>query len=970
MPILFSIEGADHSSAAFTKAKASVTELGAAFDKANAQAAAFQATLDRANALAASFAAAVDRTTGAYGRMADSLARVDGMSAGIKGSFDAQVAGFGRVASSADLATAAIGRQVDALGRLALAGRAGTVSNTLASDVQRAESSRFGNAGRVLAGGAAGDVGLLGRAGAMVLGPEGLFAGALAYGGFKASQAATAFQSATAQTGAQIGNPAVANATAQQVLAYTSSGKSPYDATTLIRSIEPLLAHGYSQSTINAGIAPLSQLSAQNKAADLGTSVNAVNTYLAIMGNGAKSTASQMVDAVNYLSKIEKLTTIPPGDISRTLPNLLTATLGTGITPEQMGGAFLKIGTANPSAQQDTTTLGRLIQEMLVKNTPGAMKEASSLGLAMGPGSLNAYGGSFEAMVQAYANATAGPNQARDLSLLFPTSGVRGGSTAFKELISGSGTQTAVGYEGQLGNRSGSASSAYADYSAGIPQQETQLASQFNSEMVRLGSTINQTVVPALLLMASSSLNAVNDSANAGSWVAGAFKDVASALHMPGGAGTLAAGLLPAGLGSYTAIMKGLYDHGGSQFLGQVGNQAQQQGGNDVGNQGRVPGYPTAGLIAQSDNPYSRNIFHPITPPIEPFTPGTPQNEFVRHLGSLKGGTGFQGNYGADLVSGIDKVLPAIVALGPAFSSLGTIVDTARTGLRASLGPPSNAPLNADRAQLSNMISSGANSAHLYTQLAKVHGDLQNSTYTSSQQHSIYAAQSQRVYAAATGPGDQNAIAAAQMMLNAAQQMNLPPAVIKRDQDSYLAVLTKLYTDTETGTKRAADLRSVAVQRQTYGYQDNSTAIDRHLKDLQNQSAIDQARGNTGALGKDNAAILGYQTKNAQYFKLDPSDLAALQAQNQAALLAQNTVVNQHQFFAKNPGLGSLEAGSGASVVRAGGIDPSVNEVRLMRQEITTLREENANYLAQLVRNTTPRGSSTGNNPGHGGMHS
>src|SRR6185312_3174565 len=104
-------------------------------------------------------------------------------------------------------------------------------------------------AGRVLLGGAATDVGLGGRVAAAALGPEGLTLAGLAYGGFKASQAASGFQSAEAQTGAQIGNQDVAAATARAILSYTGGGKSPYNATTLMQSIEPLLAHQYSQAT-------------------------------------------------------------------------------------------------------------------------------------------------------------------------------------------------------------------------------------------------------------------------------------------------------------------------------------------------------------------------------------------------------------------------------------------------------------------------------------------------------------------------------------------------------------------------------------------------------------------------------------------------------------------------------------------------------------------------------------------------
>lgn len=226
----------------------------------------------------------------------------------------------------------------------------------------------------------------------------------------------------------------------------------------------------------------------------------------------------------------------------------------------------------------------------------------------------------------------------------------------------------------------------------------------------------------------------------------------------------------------------------------------------------------------------------------------------------------------------------------------------------------------------------------------------------------------QRYERGMAGGADQAMLTAAQGNLDAAKQMGATPAALKQANDSYLNALRQFYRDTETGPKLAASLRGVDQQAAIAGYAAQGTALDRHLKDLQNQTAIDTARGNTGALGRDNAAVLAYQTAHAGYFKLDPSDIAALAAQNAAALLAQNPVINQHPFYDKQQSLGGLDAGSGSTLVRAGGVDPATQEIRLLRQELAAYQGREEGYLATIARYSVIRGTSTANNPHHGGM--
>lgn len=981
MPVvLLSIDGVYTGGPALQQAKAALGDVGVALDRAATLATNFEAAFARANAGAIQFAGGVGTASTALQRMnalLDSnnalIDRANVLYGSGATSVNAWATAQARAVTSADAATVSIRAQTAAYSDLMAAQRlsaTSSVGGTVVQDVANvASTSRLGKATNILASGAAGDIGLLGRAGAAILGPEGMAALGIGYTGFKASQAGAGFQSAEQQTIAQIGgdpytaagraNIARGHAAAQNILNYGGSGQDPYNVTAQMRGIEPLLAHGYGQATIQQGITTVSELSAQNQAPDLSNAVNGVNTYLALLGSGAMSTAAQMKQAGDYFSQMEKQTTIPPGRLTPAMTNVMTAAIGTGITPDQLAAGFIKIGTANSNAAQDSTTYSRLIQELLVKNTPGAMKEAASLNLAMGPGALNAYGGSLEAMVQAYANATAGPNQAADLAKLFPTSGVRGGSTAFKELLAGGGTQQALGYEAQMGQSSGAGQAAYLQYSQGIQQQEVQLTNQLNSQFVLLGQTINSQVLPALVDMAGGALSAISflekeypklpknigPVTPASQNTPSPWNMLMNQLHW---VGTNAIPAVAHGIGA--GVGAGVSATG--YAFGHIGNAIGAPMSNGVD-----PINAALARASASSEPMNTFVRH-----LGSLKGGTGDqgvldtgqgNDFARHLGSLKGGTGDQG-FGSrlpELTAGLSALGPMVTALGTPFDMLTTAVTTAAAGLRNSLGPPSNVPLNADRSTLQMMIGSGATTPRMYTELASLKNDLANSTYSPAQQQAIYQQASQRVYAAATGPGDQLAIQAAQMNLDAAQQMGLPPAQIKRDQDAYLTALTEFYNDTETGTKRATDLRSVAVQGQMYSSADQGAAIDRTLKDLQNKVAVDTSLGNTGALGKDNAAVLAYQRQNASYFKLDPSDLAIISASNQAALMLANPITNTKPFFDTNQGLAGFQAGPESTSVRIGGAgeDPLVLENRALRQENSRDNAEIITLLRQIA---------------------
>lgn len=149
----------------------------------------------------------------------------------------------------------------------------------------------------------------------------------------------------------------------------------------------------------------------------------------------------------------------------------------------------------------------------------------------------------------------------------------------------------------------------------------------------------------------------------------------------------------------------------------------------------------------------------------------------------------------------------------------------------------------------------------------------------------------------------------------------------------------------------------------------NTDALNRTMRDLQNTISIQQLGGNAGGTATAQAALLAFETKNAKALKLDPSDIALLAAQNAAALMATNPTTNLHPFYQKQAGLGSFEAGAGSTLVRAGGVNPSVEAIRALERTIDALRAENSGLLREIARNTGMRAASTAANPNHGGMH-
>ncbi|HVA88465.1 MAG TPA: hypothetical protein VNL71_01350, partial [Chloroflexota bacterium] len=353
--------------------------MGAALDRTTTATNALDAALARATttletqlAMWARAEAATTTATDAIYRFGTALDSLGGSSATLLSSLDGQVSRLGAVTGASDAVTASIRAQASAYDLLAASQRAAnanivgnTAGRTVASDLAAAESSRLGNAGKVLGGAAVSDVGLLGRVGSAALGPEGLAVGAGLYAGFKTMQAASDYWSTVAQTAAQSNMPqSQVRPFGQGILDYAASGKSPYSASTIAQGAEQYVSAGYNVNTYGAAYQGLSQLSAQNAAPDLTGAIKTLNLITNAMGSGKNSTSAQVQQALDFISRAETLTSVQPGAITTSIPRPMSAAMGTGLSMEDIMGMFLKIAPLESTPRMASFAEAQLITSM------------------------------------------------------------------------------------------------------------------------------------------------------------------------------------------------------------------------------------------------------------------------------------------------------------------------------------------------------------------------------------------------------------------------------------------------------------------------------------------------------------------------------------------------------------------------------------------------------------------------------
>jgi hypothetical protein len=816
-----------------------------------------------------------------------------------------QTSAFAAQAAAADLATAAITRQIAAIGDLYavnMAGGAKMAAGTAAGSTARTAEQDLLN-GRGAASVLTGRAGPLTALGAAAFSPVGIATIGGLYAGYKIAGAGAAFQSTEQQTISQIGgtpdtaagraNIARGQQAAQAILAYGSSGKSPYSPTTLMSSIEPLLAHGFSGTAVAQALIPLAQLSGQNKAPNLTNAVQGANTYLALSGKApSQVTGADITRAADYMSRMETATSIAPSQVTAALPKLLTGSLGTGLTPDQAGAAMLKVGMINPSARLDATQLSRLFQEMLVKNTVGAQKEASSLGLAMGPGSLQAYGGSFQAMVQAYANATAGPNQAAELAKLFPQTGTQGGLMAFKSLIAGGGTQQTMGYEQQLATSKGAAGQAYQQYSQGINQQATQLMNQLNTALTNLGIALDKTIVPEMLKAAShfvtgitNLLNLANPSSPTPATGSGpaAGHDVDLFMNKLGLGSNVPSNVWYNRLGNWSDNLPSpsqqwqtLTHAGGSGVNAVLGGGTAHAAG------ASAPSAETTAVVQQfltnmrNPSPFSGPTY-PSNPAV-PVPATAPWYQLPAAVSTAPGGT-------------VTSTGPK--ALGDLSQSAHTIF-TQSSKLSAVLAQQAdalnqtaavrNAPAVAAQQYISAMITSGSTVTEVNKELATLKQVLGTSAYSPQKQAQVMATETKKVNTYETNLSMQAAttqVTAAQLFSNS---VTLHHGDVQQQQQAaeqlYAASMALAQTSYTTGKygkvgSSTAKLGLGDAQEKALGAlgATQNTLANTTLSKLQEKVQLAQLTNNAPMLQQTVAAVVAYEQANAGALGLDSTQL-------------------------------------------------------------------------------------------------
>ena len=379
-------------------------------------------------------------------------------------------------------------------------GIGGAADRTIANDLSGGPSFRVpgGNIspnGRV-SGGVGGFGASFAGVGAAAL-AGGLVAAGAGYIGFKSVQDASQYWSALSQSAAQSGtlqNSSQLQSFGQGILQYAGGGKSPYSATTLAQGVEMPLAAGYSTQALLQALPNIAQLAKQNNAPDLTNADKLITTLAAAMGTGAKSTGAQLQSYADFASRAEQLTTAAPGLITTSLPTVLGSLPGTGVDANDATALLLKAGQANPGRlQQMATSERQFIQSTQVKPTAGAQAMASKLGLAIGSGSADAYGGIIP-YIQAIENATGG--NANEISQLLPQ---KNAMQFFNSVMMGGGTGAAAGFASSLSNATGTNNNAFTQLSQGTSQQWDQTMTRLNADMITMGTTLNQTVVPALI---------------------------------------------------------------------------------------------------------------------------------------------------------------------------------------------------------------------------------------------------------------------------------------------------------------------------------------------------------------------------------------------------------------------------------------------------------------------------------------
>lgn len=892
--VVLHIGGQNATQAAFDQAERELRDLQAtaeAFGRTMQDQAGHLSAVDRA------FREASAAASGLTGGVRDLHAAMAGMDTA------RAVTGFDAMRAAAEATTSAIRAQIVAMGDLRLVdagGFGGGTPHPTGSVARTAEQDLLHPRGVANLFGL--PEGVSGALGGAFFSPGGMAALAAGFGAFKTAQAAADYQSAIAQTTAQYTTStgqaqADAPLLAQGILGYEQGGHAPYNATTIARSIEPLLAHLQGPDAVQRALQALpsiADVSAQNRAPDLTNTINLVNTIAALEGSGPHATGAQLAGYADMVSRAETLTTIPPGQLTTAVPRLLGSIAGTGVSADEALGLYLKAGTANPSARLDATGLGRLISDITTKPTAGAQVDAEKLGLPIGPGAIEAEGGIY-GYLQQLQTLTAGPHQRKLLSGIFTQTNAL---QSFYDLMQGGGLGQAAGYTDQMAASHGASGTALRSLSQGVDQQGTQLMNRFNGDLIEVGDTLNKTVTPALLDLANKGLTGLEHAIKTVVDLAhGPGKDAKSWAdqHVPGGVGTiLAAGAGPLGLAAAAAA--GIAGHAGGA-LGTAGSFIDQH----------TPG--TAGAGHYVAGPHGARVW--VSSPVGPGGPSVTDPALLPHnyaLGDPGGNPYIAGaigrGAGPDLAQGIAQQVADQVAglgaglfhgggtLGPLQPSAAEIAARQQAALDAmrhgAHDTAAQGAYNDARHALDIAIGSHASPDTIRTDLQKVltiipsmgksPGDTQWLEYSAASQAGKALGSEQR----ATDKAAQDALVTKDQQATEAARLNYEAAQLQHQAPEKIRKAFREYIDDQRREARDQGLHGTALANFNKSLDNQMLGFDQSAKlqgityqqqQLQDAVTLAGLRHDPAAQARAEAALQAYDTQHADVLHLSPAQL-------------------------------------------------------------------------------------------------
>lgn len=428
-----------------------------------------------------------------------------------------------------DLVTAALRRQIVAVGDLALVQRAAQLGS--GSQALGAGSAAIGSAtARVAAQTAARDSQLAFRTGiAGVTGSGGFTAGPLSGGssvlgsatiplvvaavagylGFKAVSTANQYNQSVADIVANSSqNKALIPAFQQGILnlAGNQNRFTPQDLVTAAYPIASAPAFGDTAATfLNAlkVVSEQAQASGPKALPALASAdVGAANAF-------RLTSATQFAAVADIISKGVNVGLAEPTDFAKGIGTFAPSAYVAGLTGEtglaQASGLFASSSLLNPKFRFDAQAQNALFLSVTNKQTAGAAAAAKNLQIQnlFGVGAIGAAGGLPQWLTD-LNTATAGPRQQEFLATLFPR------QNALQAIRGATGANLGNALSSIAANQNfaGTVAAGAGISDAGPQAQFDQMRSQFSKDVILIGDTISKTLNPDLLLLGTGALNA------------------------------------------------------------------------------------------------------------------------------------------------------------------------------------------------------------------------------------------------------------------------------------------------------------------------------------------------------------------------------------------------------------------------------------------------------------------------------